>query len=66
MADLQGAEDLDTETREQLGERTLALAEDVFRLNDPHLDAIMRELMLQVGKVIAQNLDAPVSGDRVQ
>jgi hypothetical protein len=66
MADSQKPEDLDAETREHLGERTLVLAEDVFRLNDPHLDAIMRELMLRVGQMIAQNLDAAPGEGRVQ
>lgn len=66
MADSQATKDLDVATRERLGERTLALAEDVFALADPHLDAIMRELMLRVGQVIAGNLDAPSGGVRVQ
>ncbi|TXM72823.1 hypothetical protein FV218_12520 [Methylobacterium sp. WL69] len=59
MPDPQDPKDLDVATRERLGELTLALAEDVFALRDPHLDAIMRDLMLQVGRVIARNLEDP-------
>jgi hypothetical protein len=65
MAEAQKPEDLDAQTRAHLGERTLVLAEDVFRLNDPHLDAIMRELMLRVGRLIARDLDKPAGCDRV-
>ncbi|WP_156647636.1 hypothetical protein [Methylobacterium sp. Leaf87] len=57
---------MDAAAREQMGERTLALAEDIFTLADPHLDAIMRVLMLRVGRVIARNLDEPAGEGRVQ
>lgn len=66
MADSKETKDLDVATRERLGERTLALAEDVFALGDPHLDVVMRDLMLRVGRVIALNLDAPPGGGRMQ
>lgn len=66
MADSQEMKDLDAATRERLGERMLALAEDVFALGDPHLDVVMRDLMLRVGRVITRNLDAPPGGSRAQ
>jgi hypothetical protein len=59
MSDPQDPKDLDIATRERLGELTLALAEDVFALGDPYPDAIMRDLMLRVGRVIAWNLEDP-------
>ncbi|MDO9428483.1 MAG: hypothetical protein Q7T93_16825 [Methylobacterium sp.] len=59
MPDSQEPKDLDAVTRERLGERTLALAEDVFAIGDQYLDAVMRDLMLQVGRVIARNLEDP-------
>ncbi|MCJ2083534.1 hypothetical protein [Methylobacterium sp. J-090] len=57
MSDPQDPEDLDAAARERLGERTPALAEDVFALKAPPLDAITRALMLRVGRVIEWNLD---------
>lgn len=48
---------LDAATRERLGERTLALAEMVFAIGDPHLAELMRALMLEAGRMIARNLD---------
>jgi hypothetical protein len=58
--------DLDAAARERLGERTIALAEDVFALNDPQLAGLMRALMLRIGVVIARNLDEPAGEGRVQ
>nr|USU32867.1 hypothetical protein NG677_03985 [Methylobacterium sp. OTU13CASTA1] len=66
MPDKLKPKDLDAATRERLGEHTVVLAESVFALGDPHLDAIMRVLMLRVGRVIAKNLDEPAGKGRVQ
>lgn len=63
MSDRRKPISLDAETRERLGECTLALAEEIFRIGDPHLIQQMRELMLQIGRVIARNFepeDGPV------
>ena len=62
MPNPQDPKDLDFAIRERLGELTLALAEDVFAPGDPYLDAIMRDLMLRVGRVIAWNLEDPYFG----
>lgn len=66
MPDSQEPKDLDATTRERLGQVTLALAEDIFAIGDPDLDAIMRTLMLRVGRVIARNLDEPQGGGWAQ
>lgn len=50
-------DDLDAQARERLGRLTLALAEDIERLNDPSVTAVMKALMREIGRVIAHNFD---------
>lgn len=66
MSNPRELKDLDVAARERLDEHTLALAEDVFALGDPRLDAVIRDLMQSIGRVIAWNLDEPSSGGQLQ